>query len=94
MNLLKELLAGFVGGVRRLPMCFPSPLLASPQLKFPTAADIQTRCLGFRGCSDDAPIALQPAPALRVSGRRAATLQSNGWSWACDFFVRLERTSL
>jgi hypothetical protein len=53
MNLLQELLAGFVGGengVRRLPMCFPSPLLASTQLKFPTAADIQTRCLGFRGC--------------------------------------------
>jgi hypothetical protein len=32
-------------------MRFPTPLLASPQLEFPSAADSQTRCLGFRGCS-------------------------------------------
>src|SRR5215203_3188881 len=46
--------AGLIGGqngVRRLPMCFPRPLLASPQLKFPTAAGIQTRCLGSEGRS-------------------------------------------
>jgi len=36
--------------VRRLPMRFPKPPLARPQLTWPRAANSQTRCLGFRGC--------------------------------------------
>ena len=71
--------------VRRLPMRFPKPPLARPQLTWPRAANSQTRCLGFRGCRgharraqlvDQFPESLARARASAYTASTASTFQA------------------